>query len=415
MAEALDDGDVVRPPVRGVVRSDPLQLIEQWWGEALTASLANRILSAPLNHLTAFAEFLHEQVVGPPLPELAPGRIRPILKYNPADAQRGRAALHYLRVAPPMLLYTHEIAIEDPLPFLLLENRSVATEAMEHLLALQPLARSGAVVFFKYPDRFRHPVWTHRFVSSPDEELMRELPNYDEWLAERRRLSAIPRDYNFGQLIFHSQSAIGLSVLLAQEAPGRLNVVATSAEEAVLLPIGMRKAALAAPETRNLHLAKLSAMQLPSLRGDAVLAVRQSAEEFAEWRRALGSALQQVKGISSDDVSWQRDARSIMQNELEPIRNRLERAVGQSPALTVAKSGALTLGYSALGALAGAAGGGNVAAGLIGAAAGRGAEVGVNYLRALREQRRNRAVLDLALTYYREVEDRTSAGLLDLK
>ncbi len=104
--------------------------------------------------------------------------------------------------------------------------------------------------------------------------------------------------------------------------------------------------------------------------------------------------------MSSDDENWQSEAKQILTSELQPLRTKLDRIVQTSPALSAARSGAVNLAYSAVGAIAGAALSGDLTASLVGATGGKGAEVIVSYIRGLRKRREGKALLDLVLSFY---------------
>jgi hypothetical protein len=155
-----------------------------------------------------------------------------------------------------------------------------------------------------------------------------------------------------------------------------------------------------APDIQTLRLAKLSILALPTLDPKAVSSVRKSSEEFARWRAALGTAMHELDIMSSGDPRWQAEAKKIVAAELRPIQTEVNRAVKRSSALSAIRVGTIDMGYTAVGAVAGAASGASVTSSLIGAVSGKGAEVVINYLRTLKRQREGKAILDLVVSFY---------------
>ena len=299
-----------------------------------------------------------------------------------------------------MLLYADEAVIEDPIHHM---GSNLISDVLDGLLRAQPFADAGLIRFVHYAHSFNHPSRTHGFTNDL-EGALQELPEGIEIAEEIGRLTDRPRSYDLGLQVFRAKSALGMSLELAKQNPGIFNMLIESAEEALLLPIGIHRAKLAAPELQALKLAKLAALNLPMLNVNGIWSVRKSSDEFARWRAALGEAVRDIDFISSDDPGWQSSAKSIISTELRPIQEELNKAVNRSSALTAMKVGISDLGYSAVGATAGALAGGKLTTGLIGAAATKGSQVLVNYLRGIQERREGKAVLDLVVSFYPEDE-----------
>jgi hypothetical protein len=253
--------------------------------------------------------------------------------------------------------------------------------------------------FFRFSMKLHHPSKSYG-MTSVDPEQLKVLPDGPDLIREMNRLSDISRPYNMDLLIFQVKMALGISLVLAKDNPGRFNVLARSAEEAVLLPVGLYNAALSSSDTRNIYMARLAAMELPNLDGKSIWSVRRSSDEFGEWRQALGVAMREISAISSDDEAWQAEARGIFESELRTVRDRLNRTTQKSSALSAARIGTINMAYSAVGALTGFTLGGNIKTALAGAASAKGTEVAVSYLRSLKARRRDKAVLDLALAFH---------------
>jgi hypothetical protein len=294
-------------------------------------------------------------------------------------------------------LYADEVIVEDPTRYL--KDKDNIPEIVDALIRMRPLAKAGLIHFFRFSNRLHHPSRSFN-ITAVDAEKLRLLPDGTELIREMDRLSAILRSYDFELLIFQVRMALGISLVLARDNPRSFNVLARSAEESVLLPVGLYNAALSSSDTRNICMARLASLTLPKLDGKAVWSVRKSSDEFGEWRQALGVAMREIDAISSDDEAWQSEARGIFEWELRSIRDKLNRTTQKSSALSVAKVGTINMTYSAVGALTGFALGGNIGTALAGAASAKGTEVIVSYLRGLKERRQGKAILDLALAFH---------------
>jgi len=138
---------------------DPYSLITKYWGEPLDEALADRIVAAPEAHLDAFKLFLYEHQGGMAAPPaLAPGHLRPVLTPSLPDLIRGRtSALDVAPLATVILLYAHEVILEDPSLFLVSDNAAERRRAAHILLQLAPLSCDGAVHFRPVASSKRHP------------------------------------------------------------------------------------------------------------------------------------------------------------------------------------------------------------------------------------------------------------------
>jgi hypothetical protein len=392
--------------------SYPYQLIERFWGEPLDRALASRILSAPWNHLRQFVEFCEDERADEALPVPSAGQLRPLVKVTKANVERGLSIGSYLQTAGRLLLYSHQAAIEDPIRFWDWEDPALVAETVGGLVRLRPLAEAGIVTFVRYAPFEFHPSRTQRFLPA--------IPSLDEappdlvpYIEELERLSRLPRPrpysfpefpYGFRQLMFGARLDLGLSLSLAEQQPGLINVLTPNVEEALLIPIAIRYAMQSSIDMREIHLAKLASLQLPNLDEEAVAAVRRSSDDFAEWRSRLTAALNEVQNIPSGADEWQRQARAILHSELAPVRERVQRTVRKSPALAAARSGLVNVSYSGVGALAGAAAGGRLGTALAGAFAGKFVETAALYVKQLKARRRAKAVLDVTMSFYPDQE-----------
>jgi hypothetical protein len=379
---------------------DPYRLTETWWGEPLDEKLAERMASAPRKQLSTFLDFALQEVMLP-LPDLPAGETRPLLARYNSDTWRGLPSLAYVDSALSLLLYSHQVVLEDVLLPNLMAQRKDLRHALSKLLLLQPFAKAGLVHFFSFDRKLRHPATTMHLTPLQEGNVPQDLAGLVE---ELTRLSKLSRGYNFTQFMFSLRIDLGALLRYTQETPGKWHLVARSEDEALLLPIGLRTAALTTTDLRHLQLAKLCALDLPKLNVQSMWSVRRSSAEFAEWRASLGEALRQIEDFSSQKENWQQEARAILHAELAPVREKVATTARKSPALSTATSGLTTLSYSGIGALAGYALGGDPTASLAGAAAAKSAETIVSYLRALRERHHAKAVLDLTMSFISQEE-----------
>lgn len=378
---------------------EPIVFTETWWGETLGDGLISRVRAAPDEQIDEFIDAVRHDQRPKNLPPLRPGNLRPIfLRSSRGESRSAGRDFSYASAALRALMYAHEAAVEDP--FRLVGSRDELVNALRVLTALRPLAELGVLHFFHASDRLHHPSRAHRFTSLNSPEALEVLRANPDLVAEMERLSALPASYDVQAGIFAARSSLGQALTLVT---GRddVNLIATTAEEAVLLPVGLRAAALSSRDLRHIHTEKLIALPLPDFKGEDLALLRAESDEFHEWRTSLARALSYIDGIQYGDDKWQRESEEVLSSELEPVRSRLQRAVDTSPALAAARSGVVNLGYTGIGALSGALVTGGVGGALAGAAATTAAEVGAGYLARLHERRRSRALLAVVMSFYR--------------
>ena len=341
----------------------PYKLIQEWWGEPFSRDLADRISSAPKKHVWEFIRFAEDAPCGE-LAKLQPGVIRPFLKNRSSNIKEMTSNLTYLETTLKLLLYADEVVIEDPIQYI------GSGLVLDWLHSAKPFADAGMIKFVHYPRIFNHPSRTHGFTNYLDDALQ-ELPDGIEIAEEIVRFTDRARSYDLSQQIFRAKSSLGMSLEFSKQSPGTFNMLIESAEEALLLPIGIHRAKIDSPELQALRLSKLAALDLPMLNANGIWSVRESSEEFSRWRAALGEAMRDIDFMSSSDPTWQSKAKNLMLSELRPIQAELDKAVRKSSALSAMKVGVAGLGYAAVGATAGALAGGRITTSLVGAAAGR--------------------------------------------
>jgi hypothetical protein len=378
-----------------VDKTFPYKAIEEWWGEPLSKELIERISSAPDEHIEEFFRFA-ESASRSKLLQPKPGMLRPLAKRSTSNLYRANTNLSYIDTALKLLLYSDEVAVEDPIHFL---GGRGTKSMLTALLMAKPLADAGLVQFIRFPHTYEHPSRTHAFTGGLT-DMIQDLPDGEEIVQEILRFTAKQHGYDLGAQVFAARWALGLSLLLAEESPGMFNMLLESTEETLLLPHGIFRAKQAAPDLRSLTLAKLAALNLPTLNAGSIWTVRRSSEEFAQWRTALAAAMRDIDIMSVDDEAWQSEAKNLVSAELRPIQEKLQKTVDRSPALSAMKVGVADLGYAAVGATSGALAGGKISTSLIGAVGAKGSQAIVNYLREVRTRRANKAVLDLVMSFY---------------
>src|SRR5687768_6325699 len=97
-------------------------VIESWWGRPLDTELIDVVLAAPLEHLIEFRDHFYAEIEYD-VPSLAPGTLRPFVAAKPTGHTKGQQrneewpAAH--PVTPTLLLFAHEVAVEEPLSTIL--------------------------------------------------------------------------------------------------------------------------------------------------------------------------------------------------------------------------------------------------------------------------------------------------------
>ena len=357
-------------------------------------------MKAPVEHLKLFEDYYREFTSwnrGPA--QLAPGHLRPSLRFTLPDAIAGRPfGKPPLDVALKLLLYAHEVLLDDPLSSLEFDNRRSLRGSLEILLRLQPLAELGAVHLVQLHSRGRHPASTGGSREVGERLVTTGRPQFERLLVQATEFGIT----SIEEVARTVASDVFGSVGISRGWPGRVQPLVRNHAEAMILEAMFDDAARAMPDLRSIHLQKLAAMTIPSLDisvGDLV-AVRRSSEDFAKWRVALASALREVQQIEESVEGWVSQAASIVHVELEAVREQVQAETQRSPALASLRSGTAGFALAGLGAVVGATvSGGNLLAPLVGAGSVKIVETTASYVRSLRKRRRGRALLDLALTF----------------
>ena len=393
-------------PRRLIRPVDPYALIEEWWQEPLSAELVSKVGRTPERQLREFGEYLRAAPLGGDLPQLSNGHIRPLLLKSSIFSGKDSSDRHwhpgvqerYLRSILRLLLYCHEVMIEDPLS----SSMSVGDEAeslvaaFEGLLAMQPLFRLGAVHYVSVKSAAIHPSLSLAYSEGVDW-------NTDEGAEATALLEPIFRSLgqeSFEYAMFWYRVLIGSQLGVLAAYPRAAHLLAASPFEEALHKVAVGAGSRSLGESRAYRLRSLLSVPVPLLASDVkgLIALR-SSDEFSLWRISLASALDDIQAIASTAETWEVDAREIISSEISPIRGRLDRAVKKSPALTAMKKGLRDITLSGVGALGGASAGGRLGPAIAGAAAGKTAEVFLAYVKAIHERRENKAILDLALRF----------------
>jgi hypothetical protein len=270
------------------------------------------------------------------------------------------------------------------------EDTASVHRLFARLLAVKPLADSGDLQFARTAERQRHPSYNLNEIDAPDNALLLETIE---------RLHGA--DFDIDTLLFTLRNYFTLSLRVVQMHPGQLHALSRSPLESLLMQTAIHGGMSGGADARQLRLSKIATFTVPEIRADAetIVTVRRSSEDFADWRCAFASAPNEIQAMPETE-DWNRNAADIVHAELAPLRERVRGAAEKSAVLRATKSGLTSMTFSGVGALAGAAAGGQLATSLVGAGAGKGAELVRAYLEAIQQKRRAKAVLDLTLAFH---------------
>jgi hypothetical protein len=421
--------------------------IERWWGEELTASLADKASSAPADQIEAFLDELdvshlsqmealvgeHEALLdelrvsgshlgaraasdamtsqvdaffdelevsgGWALPDKQPGILRPLVGTN--GFYQGLNS----NVALRLLLYVPEVALErEPLDGLFElrgkrvthRSRKVMRSILGELADLRPFAYQG-IVSFTLVSPAGYPgvpsLWEVDALANPAvRDLARRLASDD--------LGILPEDRLLGFDIFLATILktyfAAQKMGMARMSQGTANPLSrTQIERQLLSALLYREIG----DDRYSLMSTLAQLPVPDFSDNPKLLVqlRNNDEKFNAWRQKLGAALSHVSELpDSADLD---EASAIVKTELLSALSDVERSTKQSTALQAASQGVVQFGVSAVGAVSAGLATGNPVAGLIGGASTQLAQFAVNYLKALRAKRSDRLVLSLAASF----------------
>src|SRR4051794_8265651 len=66
-------------------RTNPYEIVSEFWGDQLDQELLRRIVNAPQSHLDEFRDYYYQGSDLSRLPALSLGSLRPIIRSNPID------------------------------------------------------------------------------------------------------------------------------------------------------------------------------------------------------------------------------------------------------------------------------------------------------------------------------------------
>jgi hypothetical protein len=382
-------------------------MIREFWGENLGQRLIERIVAAPADHIQAFRWETLRTAYAPlrGLPELQRGRLRPVFAVNAADEILNRGEDKIRSAVPVLLLFAHEVVM-DPLSLDVASyNTNERRAVLEWLLQVKPLYDDGAIHFKPVTSSKRHP---SRSLAYRDPELIaRVVALRDPFVADfvsryAGHYRGDPKEVEFeivSLLLRDATSHFDFHRLYGSRAH---KLVRTAAEQVIL----KRVLGDVSPyvDTRELTLSSLMHLAVPAFKPDvrSLVAVRRSGEAFAEWRLSLGNAVNRLDLASIQDTSRLAEIIENLRGELAPLAERVEKASRRSPALAALRTGTKGFALSAIAAGAGLSIGGSPVSALVGAGATKTVEGAIEYFKAREARRKDKAVLDLVLSFSSE-------------
>jgi hypothetical protein len=382
----------------------PIDLIEQIWSGTLDWSLADQISKSPTRLLQDFADQYNGLILLSRAPELGPGILRPEIRWTLMDELRRREYRSPIESGLDLLLYTHEILVDDPLDVGYLSSDSVEelrpyiSRAVHSLALVRPLVKDGSMRFALLA-RARHPSYTGDAPGGLD-LMVNQLQQDVTLSADVERISL---RYGVDEAEVYQILALDVfpSIKLLRHWPKQFTPLMHGNAELQTMRTLVDTSVHKLSDGRMETLSKLANLTIPQLKGavNQLVKMRQSEDVFAEWRAALHDAMRDVQEISENDGEWQSHARAILRDGLEPVRARASAGIRKSKFLSQATTGVRTLTFSGLGAAVGAAAAhGSAVGGFAGAAVAKSADIVWGAISALRERHQNKAVLDLIVS-----------------
>ena len=390
--------------------SDPFGSIQEYWGEELSPELAERIINAPMSHLNHFHSFLIDRTfeLEHSLPALSPGELRPIISAGAVDIT-SHFDFTAVRFAAPLLLYAHEVVLNDVSYKLCSDNPEIRRLIADWLIAIRPLFDERAVHFRIIESRKRHPSWGPD--RAPFTEAINELNDPDIERFVDRCVTKIPAYAELsgteqarfrGEVLY--QLGVDVSSYYGYERiwPRKVHRLLRSRAEYVVMRTLFEHVAAVDGDAEVLRLLRLSQLAMPGLVPDtkSLVVVRRAGDEFAAFRHHLALALSQLDLRDGADPKELDRARELIAAECEPIRARLNMAVEKSPALEALKTGTVGFGVSALAAVGGFAAGGSLTSAVASAAVAKATDASLAYIRAYKKRREAERIADLVATFY---------------
>ena len=375
-------------------RSNPYKIISDFWGESLSSDLLQRIEDAPPEHVEEFESRIYDYGSDMAhMPDLPKGHLRPVLTFSTADVLQGRQKEALDGLALVLLLYAHEIVMDDVTWFLSDPDPKVRHRVGEWLLKTQPLYEQGIIHFRPVTSAKRHP---SRFESIPKESVT------DVRQAVLDNLhTASPIDAELLDLLADAfLQDVTAYFSFVQVWPGNVNqLLRTEAEYAILQALLNRS--VPRLDLREVALRRLTQLTVPEFRVDidSLVAIRRNDDLFGDWREGLAQSLSNVGPIEPGDDEAAITASSVIFSEMQDYNRRIKDQVEQSPALRSIKKGTAKFGVATLAAGAGFLAGGNITTALASAGASQVMDSAMRYLAMRKDRAQGRAVEDLVMSF----------------
>lgn len=363
--------------------------IESWWGDRLDRALITRILAAPENQLAAFGESLLGIELVPPV--LPAGRLRPAVGTGLWPETQVARAARLLLLSDQVLFDWPDLvqAFTGGQDYRSARFRPVVWQfhqalqvGLVHAMHLRPLIDDGSVHLTPFS------VARAGVEGAQVERLVRAHPLV-------RSLGIFTAtDWEDLQNRAHVEDLIACTVL-AQRQSGNL-LMRSELDEALFQDLFDRDQS----DGRLLRLDALANLDVPRLELTAtqLIRLRNSADHFAEWRQRLSEALDVVVTLP-DTGDNGAEAVAVVREYLSDSFAKLERANSRSPLLSSAASG--TAGFAVMGISATTTGliTGSPWAAAASGAAGKAAETAINYVKTIKQRRKDKALLDIAVKF----------------
>jgi hypothetical protein len=376
----IDSGREAQPPAAWYKH------VEDWFGEPFDDKLAYRIANMPKKQLRAY------RLSFPPtdwtLPEIQPMKLRPALAAPLNEINPSWRLSYGLR----LLMYSHEVILEAhnfrqfffKMPSLYKVDNALSN--LRHAIKIRSLVENGSIHFAPVYDR----LWL--FPGGPLKQLT-QMPEIKRLALEKYPEVDTVSDEWASWLQFACGGIVATCELASTH---RAHVLAHSEFTQEIL-----RALLQRPITdnRQILLKTLAALEVPALTGDIskLVALRESESSFAEWRSKLGDALKYV-GELGDEASIN-EASDVVHAQLMDGLAPIAKAAKKSPILAAMKGTFTGLIVTGMTAGTSAAMTGKLWQPLASGAVGKVADGVVAYMKALKEQRQQRLILDVAMYF----------------
>lgn len=367
---------------------------EQWWGDPLDGRLIDRISNAPRKHLQLFSESLQD--FDTHLEPISSGKLRPVVGRTISDSSAAKRHATALRI----LLYSHEVVLdtEDVDTFLLLHRTprspDVLKASLQRLVEMRPLVEDGSVHLSPMASRALHPSIWGQYEELLQDTAVRELALQIYTAAEETyRHDDFEKSLEF--VVSHCFGQMTSAFYLG--AVRKAHPLARSSMDRVVLDVLLRRGLT---DRRQSLLSTLASLQVPHLesRVTNLIQLRQSDVAFAQWRAHLNRALLTVEDLTADASSLD-EASEIVTGELMEGLNEVRKATEKSPIIRAMTGGMTGFGVAAVSAGTTGALTGNPWVALASGTAGKAADAGLTYIRALRERQQGRLIMDVALSF----------------